>query len=71
MGSPFESKDRLKERGYRWNGGEDGRPKSWYKEVDQVDQADEVEFLKAEIYQREVEPRVDKVTAFQRYSART
>jgi len=70
IGSPFESKDRLKERGYRWNGGEDGRPKSWYKEVDQVDQAGEVEFLKSEIYQREIEPRIDKVTAFQRYSAR-
>ena len=64
------SKDRLKERGYRWNGGEDGRPKSWYKEVDQVDQGAEVEFLKVEIYQRSVEPRVDKVTAFERYSAR-
>jgi len=47
VGSPFETKDRLKERGYRWNGGEDGRPKSWYKEVDQIDQAAEVEFLKA------------------------
>ena len=70
VGSPFESKDRLKERGYRWNGGEDGRPKSWYKEVDQVDQAAEVEFLKAEIYQRAVEPKIDKVTAFERYSGR-
>ena len=70
-GSPFKSKDRLKEKGYRWNGGEDGRPKSWYKEVDQADQASEVEFLKAEIYQRAVELRIDEVTAFQRYSART
>ena len=70
VGSPFESKDKLKGRGYRWNGGEDGRPKSWYKEVDQVDQAAEVEFLKAEIYQRAVEPKIDKVTAFERYSGR-
>ena len=61
MGSPFESKDRFKERGYRWNGGEDGRPKSCYKEV---------EFLKAEIYLRAAETRIDKVTAFQRYPAR-
>lgn len=70
IGSPFESKDRLKERGYRWNPGEDGRPKSWYKEVDEHDREIELRFLKDEIYQRAVEPRVDKLTAFQRYSAR-
>ena len=28
--SPFELKDSLKRRGYRWNDGSDGRPKSWH-----------------------------------------
>ncbi|WP_247448658.1 3'-5' exonuclease [Bradyrhizobium sp. 180] len=27
--SPFDLKDSLKRRGYRWNDGSDGRPKSW------------------------------------------
>jgi DNA polymerase-3 subunit epsilon len=28
--SPFELKDTLKRRGYRWSDGSDGRPRSWY-----------------------------------------
>lgn len=33
--SPFDLKDELKKRGYRWSPGDDGRPKSWYIDVDQ------------------------------------
>jgi DNA polymerase-3 subunit epsilon len=32
--APIECKDLLKERGYRWNGGEDGRPRAWYRDLD-------------------------------------
>lgn len=70
IGSPFESKDRLKERGYRWSPGGDGRLKSWYKELDASDKDAEIRFLKDEIYVKAVEPRVDKVTALERYSDR-
>ncbi|MCZ4088666.1 3'-5' exonuclease [Sinorhizobium psoraleae] len=31
--SPFDMKDHLKARGYRWSDGSDGRPKSWWTEV--------------------------------------
>lgn len=31
--SPFETKDILKARGYRWSDGKDGRHKAWHKEV--------------------------------------
>ena len=31
--SPFDLKDALKARGYRWNDGSDGRPKSWWAEI--------------------------------------
>jgi hypothetical protein len=31
--SPFDLKDSLKKRGYRWSDGSDGRPKSWYVDV--------------------------------------
>lgn len=34
--SPFELKDALKKRGYRWSDGADGRPRSWYIDVDEV-----------------------------------
>ena len=70
IGSPYETKDILRERGYRWSPGGDGRLKSWYKEVDSDDKDAEIKYLKDEIYVKAVEPRVDKVTALERYSDR-
>lgn len=43
--SPFKSKDVLKARGYRWNPGDDGRPKSWYTEVSKEQIDAELAFL--------------------------
>jgi len=37
--SPFELKDALKKRGYRWSDGTDGRPRSWYIDVDESGKA--------------------------------
>lgn len=65
--SPFEMKDALKARGYRWNDGSDGRPKSWWREVDDDGLEAELEFLRSEIYLRDVEPYVQKLTAFERF----
>lgn len=33
--SPFALKDALKRRGYRWSDGSDGRPRSWYVDVEE------------------------------------
>jgi DNA polymerase-3 subunit epsilon len=68
--SPFDLKDSLKRRGYRWSDGSDGRPRSWYIDLDEAAIEDEVAFLKAEIYLRDVEPRLQTLTAFTRFSAR-
>ncbi|MBR0737010.1 3'-5' exonuclease [Bradyrhizobium liaoningense] len=68
--SPFELKDSLKERGYRWNDGSDGRPKSWYLDVDEAAVDTEIAFLRSEIYMRDVEPGVQRLTAFTRFSCR-
>jgi DNA polymerase-3 subunit epsilon len=68
--SPFDLKDELKKRGYRWSDGADGRPRAWYIDVDEADQADEVEFLRRVIYLSEVEPRIQAISAFNRFSAR-
>jgi DNA polymerase-3 subunit epsilon len=43
--SPFELKDALKKRGYRWSDGADGRLRSWYVDVDEANEATEIEFL--------------------------
>ena len=68
--SPFELKDMLKRRGYRWSDGSDGRPRSWYVDVDETLLDAEVAFLKTEIYLRDVQPRLQTLTAVTRFSAR-
>jgi hypothetical protein len=68
--SPFDLKDSLKRRGYRWSDGSDGRPRSWYVDVDESNPDDEIPFLQTEIYLRDVEPRLQTLTAFDRFSVR-
>ncbi len=68
--SPFELKDILKARGYRWNGEGSGSPRAWY--IDVADEAREAEiaFLKAEIYGGEIELLVRRLDAYDRFSDR-
>jgi DNA polymerase-3 subunit epsilon len=68
--SRFDRKDSLKRRGYRWSDGSDGRLRSWYVDVDESKLDDEIAFLKTEIYLRDVEPRLQTLTAFDRFSVR-
>ncbi|MGI3899201.1 MAG: 3'-5' exonuclease [Janthinobacterium lividum] len=67
--APFDQKDVLRRRGYRWNGGEDGRPKAWWTEIDEEHLAAELRFLEREIYLRNVELRQEVITAYERYRA--
>lgn len=68
--SPFELKDELKRRGYRWSDGANGRPRSWYIDVDEGTHVAEIEFLQKTIYQRDFAPRIEVLTAFDRFSIR-
>lgn len=68
--SPFDLKDSLKRRGYKWSDGSDGRPKSWYVDVCETLLQDEIAFLRTEIYLRDVDPRLQNLTAFTRFSSR-
>jgi DNA polymerase-3 subunit epsilon len=68
--SPFDLKDVLKRRGYRWCDGSDGRPRSWYIDVGEDQLGNEIAFLKREIYLSEVEPRLQSLTALSRFSVR-
>jgi DNA polymerase III subunit epsilon len=52
--SLFDLRDELKRRGYRWSEGADGRPRSWYTDVDADNQANEIELLRRTIYLRDV-----------------
>jgi DNA polymerase-3 subunit epsilon len=68
-GSPFDMKDNLKKRGYRWNDGTNGRPKSWFIEIDEDAYESEMKFLRQEIYRRDVKPFTQRITAFERFRA--
>ncbi|MFT9222805.1 MAG: 3'-5' exonuclease, partial [Gluconobacter oxydans] len=68
--APFELKDILKARGYRWNDGSDGRPKAWFIDRPPEEAEDEIRFLRTEIYQREVDITVRPVEAADRFTSR-
>jgi DNA polymerase-3 subunit epsilon len=69
--SPFERKDQLKRRGYRWSDGADGSRKSWYADVDEGMSQAEMRFLREEIYGRDVDLGMEELTAYNRFSNRT
>jgi DNA polymerase III subunit epsilon len=68
--TPFESKDLLKQRGYRWNGEDNGQPRAWWTDVCAGHIAAEKVFLCAEIYKRDTIIRTASITAFNRYTNR-
>ncbi|MBB3952612.1 3'-5' exonuclease [Aureimonas jatrophae] len=69
IGSPFHTKDVLKARGYRWCDGTNGRPKCWWREIDEKAYDDEAFFLTSEIYGRDFEAHVERLTARERFKA--
>ena len=69
--APFEKKDDLKKRGYRWSSGEHGKRKAWYRDLLEDQLEDEMLYLNTHIYSREVaELPMDRITALLRYSSR-
>ena len=68
--APFELKDTLKARGYRWNDGSDGRPKAWFIDRPPEKVEEEIRFLCSEIYQRKVDITVRPVDAGDRFTSR-
>jgi DNA polymerase-3 subunit epsilon len=72
VGAPFDSKDLLKQRGYRWHDGADGTPRCWWKEVPSGDEEEEMRFLGEQVYPRGDTRTVQvvRVDARQRFSAR-
>lgn len=50
VGTPFETKDALKQRGYRWNDGSRGDCKAWWTTVAADYEQQELAYLAADIY---------------------
>jgi DNA polymerase III subunit epsilon len=70
QGSPFDAKEILKARGYRWSPGTHHLPRAWYIDLPSEKVKEEIRFLQQQIYGTEVELRIDVLTAFNRYSGR-
>ena len=70
VNSPFELKELMKARGYRWNGQENSHPKAWYIDVTDDQKDAELDYLWREIYKRKVDLDVTRITALDRYSDR-
>lgn len=68
--SPYDMKDLLKKRGYRWNDGENGKPKAWWTEMPAATLEAELAFLADEVYGRAIKIPVDVIDATVRYSSR-
>jgi DNA polymerase-3 subunit epsilon len=72
VGAPFDKKDILKQRGYRWDDGSKGGSKGWWLCVPQDAEEDELAYLATEIYSggnaRSVE--INRIDAFARFSVR-
>ena len=72
VNSPFNKKEVLKQRGYRWSPGEGDVPKAWYIDLIDTDLDNELSFLKDEIKMQDVSklPK-KKIDALNRYSNKT
>jgi len=66
--SPYEMKDRLRAKGYRWSDGENAAPRAWWIDVEEEHLGDELQFLRTEIYGwDDAEPTLHRLTAFERF----
>lgn len=52
VSAPFDKKDILKDRGYRWNDGSQGGSKAWWRDVPASAEPEELAYLAREIYPR-------------------
>ncbi len=68
--APFELKDVLRNRGYRWNADGVGAAKAWMIDVPDARKDEECHFLQEEIYGRPQPINCRKIDAYERFSAR-
>lgn len=68
--APFDLKDKLKARGYRWNAEGNPSPRAWYIDVEETLCEAEISYLRKEIYLRDVELLTHRMDAYNRFSDR-
>ena len=70
--APFDRKDHLKGRGYRWHSGDDGQPKAWALTIAAEPNRlqEELNWLRDQIYKAPIRLRLDTLDARSRYTER-
>jgi DNA polymerase-3 subunit epsilon len=67
INAPFDNKDKLKERAYRW----DGDRKTWHRTLANEELAEEVDWLRTEVYaNRPFKLEHEKMDAYNRFTIR-
>lgn len=68
--APFDMKDRLRARGYRWNGEGIGASRAWFIDVPEERLDAEIAWLETDIYGRPADLHRLRIDAYNRFSAR-
>ena len=71
LGAPFDKKDVLKQRKYRWNNGAGEGHKAWYTDLLEDEVEKEMTFLRTHVFSREIRDLpMDRLSSKLRYSKR-
>jgi DNA polymerase-3 subunit epsilon len=72
VNAPYDKKDLLKQRGYRWSDGSNGTPKCWWISIPEAREKNELAYLAAEIYSngRTDSVEMQQVRPIDRFSVR-
>jgi DNA polymerase-3 subunit epsilon len=68
VNSPYDRKDLLKARGYRWSNGTNGLRRCWWRDVAERDLEAELAYLRASVFLRPVDLPTQRISARERYS---
>jgi DNA polymerase-3 subunit epsilon len=70
VGAPFEAKDALRSRAYRWSDGSGGARRAWWKDLPEVACQAELDWLRVNVFHgRAIQLPTRQITARERYSS--
>ena len=70
LNAPYDLKELLRSRGYKWSSGKNGTLRAWWCDVPDTQREEELAYLYSEIYQQEVDIPMKRIDAYNRFSSR-
>jgi DNA polymerase-3 subunit epsilon len=70
LDAPFDSREALRSRGYRWNSLAAFGPRAWWIELEASRVEPEINFLESDIFGRAINLPIREITAYDRYANR-